>query len=115
VLFNYGVTRQFKGLYAGNSAIYGTPVVRINTLFLRVLRFLDDVSSNQVVGSSNLSGRAKQFKNLRAIAQAQFSERSENVAFFATFAPRGASPMSLDACRSMRPATKESFSGARCA
>jgi hypothetical protein len=52
-------------------------------------------ASNQGAGGSSPSGRAKKIKNLRAIAEAQFSERSENVAFFATFAPRGASAMSL--------------------
>jgi hypothetical protein len=49
-----------------------------------------------VVGGSNPSGRAKKIKNLGAIAKPQFSERSENVAFFATFAPRGAASTSLD-------------------
>ena len=55
----------------------------------------------------------REFESLRA--QAQCTDRSENVAFFVTFFTRGASSMGLEACCSMRPATKESFSGARCA
>jgi hypothetical protein len=49
------------------------------------------------------------------LTESQCIDRSENVAFFATFLPRGASSAIVSACRSMRPATKLSFSGARCA
>jgi len=52
---------------------------------------------------------------IKELTQHQCTDRSANVAFFATFSPRRASPADRNGCRSMRPATKESFSGARCA
>jgi len=42
---------------------------------------------------------------LRASRTPQLTNRSENVALVATFAPIGGTWTTLDACRSMRPAT----------
>jgi phage major head subunit gpT-like protein len=52
---------------------------------------------------------------LRTSRTPQFTDRSANVALFATFAPSGGAWTTLDCCRSMRPATEQSFSGAKCA
>jgi hypothetical protein len=77
---------------------------------------LDRAPGYEPGGREFESLRARQLiKNLQLIGTPQFTERSENVALFATFAPPGGATTTLDACRSMRPATEESFSGARCA
>ena len=55
VLFNYGVSRQSKGLSAAISGIYSTADC---ALVLRQMRSLEHAASNQVVGGSNPSGRA---------------------------------------------------------
>jgi len=54
-------------------------------------------------------------KNLRTSRTPKLTDRSENVALLATFAPIGGPWTTLDACRSMRPATEENLSEARCA
>jgi hypothetical protein len=82
---------------------------------------LDRVPGYEPGGREFESLRARQsIKYLRLIAGTQWTERSENVAFDATFAPRGGSSIRITSagrggCRSMRLATEDNFSGARCA
>ena len=77
---------------------------------------LDRASGFEPEGREFESLRARQSINYPLIGNAQLTKRSENVAFSATFLPRGATfgPATSD-CRSIRLATDPSFSGARCA
>ena len=78
---------------------------------------LDRVPGYEPGGREFESLRARQSINyLPLIGNAQLTKRSENVAFSATFLPRGATiRLAASGCRSMRLATELSFSGAKCA
>src|ERR1700684_3797644 len=99
-------TSDVESVLIHHAISYSAPVAQLNR-----------VPGYEPGGREFESLRARQSINyLPLIGKAQWTKRSENVAFSATFLPRGATiRLAPSGCRSMRLATELSFSGAKCA